>query len=109
MEKSTSDSTEEEPIIGGKGIPVGPNPEPEPPEATTLIVEFKLSDETFIQHKFFIPAGQTALGMMVSLMKGSKNLGPILGMPFSIHADSKQLHTICRRELDDPTIETVEF
>lgn len=99
--------------------PVGPNPDPEPPEPVTLIVEFTLSDGSTQASTFRIPAEVYATSMEVRMHRGAKNLGPILRNHFWFHDDSKILHTICRREfpMDDtadeppygPQIDTLEY
>ena len=84
----------------GRGIVVGPDPDPQPRQALTLIVEFECTDGKTRRQAFPIPVGQYPRSMTLLSKLGEKDLGPILRSNFSIHEDSKQLHTICRRESD---------
>lgn len=99
--------------------PVGPNPDPEPAEPVTLIVEFTLSDGSTQAQTFRIPAEVYAQSFEIRMHRGTKNLGMIHRNHFWFHDDSRMLHTICRREFpmdndpDDPgpgpQIDTLEF
>lgn len=90
----------EEELLESRGIKVGPDPDPQPPEAVHLEVMFSLSDGSTITKWFAIPPKYYPQSMTLSMKRGTKNLGPILRSNFYFHEDSKQLHTICRRESD---------
>lgn len=84
----------------GRGIKVGPDPTPIPRESLTLIVLFDCSDGETRLTEITFPQGIYVKSMTLDSQVGTKKLGPLLRTNFSIHEDSKQLHTICRRESD---------